>query len=147
MLVVQQQDGTYDWGHHVDEQASETRAFMAEITEEMGLSEELVQIISGDNSEVLVRQQDTEEQSSEGESTDSDDTAPDAVDERLSAGVQGETSESFTLKISEDMTVKEIVSYMADLKTPSNNQVSFNLQHLVHICTNYVQVSDRKSVV
>ena len=27
-LVVQQQDGTYDWGHHVDEQGPETQAFM-----------------------------------------------------------------------------------------------------------------------
>ena len=38
-LVVQQQDGTYDWGHHVDEQGSETQAIMAEITEETAISE------------------------------------------------------------------------------------------------------------
>ena len=57
--MVQQQDGSYDWGHHVDDQGPETQAFMAEITEEIDLSDEMVQIISGEDCEVGVRRQET----------------------------------------------------------------------------------------
>ena len=63
--------------------------------------------------------------------------------ENMDAGLQGESSGSFKLEISEDMTVEEIMSYMADLKTPGNHQVSINLQHLINICTNHVQFSRR----
>ena len=107
---------------------------MAEITEEMAILEEIVQIISGDDSEVSVRQHESEEQSSEAESTDSDDTATEDNAKGLDAGLQGESSGSFKLEISEDM---------ANLKTPGNHHVSINLQHLINICTNHVQFSGK----
>ena len=45
-----QQDGSYNWNNCVDEPVLESKAFMAEITDDTVLSEELVQIISEDGS-------------------------------------------------------------------------------------------------
>ena len=121
-LVVQRQDGSYDWGHHVDEQEPETQVFMAKISEDMDISKEMLQIISGEDCEVAVRRQETEEQSSVAETTDDDNTVSEADAERIDVGLQCEMSESLKLEISDYMSVEEIVSYMADLKTPGNKQ-------------------------
>ena len=61
-----------------------------------------------------IGQLETEGKSSEAKSSDSEDTAIEVDAERLDDGLQCEISGSFKLEISEDMTIEEIVGYMAD---------------------------------
>ena len=57
--LVVQQDGTYNWNIHSDDSALEPKAFMAEISDATVLSEELVQIISAEETEDVVQRQES----------------------------------------------------------------------------------------
>ena len=128
-MVVQQQDGSYDWELNSNESGAETQAFMAEVDNESVLSEELVQMIVGEEQEATVTRNEVEKE------TEVVETEIRENDESTKKGESVVDKNDFLLNITEDMELEEVIGYMADIKAPDNHKVLFDLKLLVEICS------------
>ena len=123
--LVVQQDGSYDWNNCVDKPAPETKALMAEITEDSVLSEELIQIISEDDHVSTNQKQENSERESEPKVADTT---------RECSNVRNAEKEIFNLELDVGSSLEEAIAYMADLEAPTNQQVILDLNLIINIC-------------
>ena len=109
-LVVTQQDGSYDWSTHAEDQCNEAQAFMANISEE----------IQGEDKE--------------GKSDMDVDTEVSIEQEEVAIA-----SEWAMLEETEKMSTEEFIAYMANLDA-SSQKVLLNINYVMNTCVKYNEI-------
>ena len=106
-LVVTQQDGSYDWSTHAEDQCNEAQAFVANISEEI------------------------QDEDNEGKSNMEIDT-----EDRIEHEEVPIASEWAMLEETEKMSTEEFIAYMANLDA-SSQKVLLNINYVINTCVKY----------
>ena len=136
-MVVQNQEGGYDWGKTAQEDAS--HAYIAEICEAnmadavSDMVDEVLDysLISNNDDSFPIKDDDMEE--------DANVAVTPKVEKKIEAAECSD--KEIKVEIPENLSIEELVSYMANLNAP-DQKVSFSLSSFVNICKSHLNLSN-----